>query len=94
MALSIDRDLNDVLIFLQVVDSGSFTAAAKSLKNPTGHDIDTLVDKILAAKMSQHQLDNSDISFKELEICLDTFKSLLRSIYHVRIEYPEEGIKE
>ena len=35
MAVSIDRDLNDVLIFLQVVRSGSFTAAGRALQVPT-----------------------------------------------------------
>jgi len=35
MALSIHRDLNDVLIFLQVVKSGSFTAAGQDLGVPT-----------------------------------------------------------
>lgn len=35
MPLSLDRDLNDVVIFLQVVTSGSFTAAARELGMPT-----------------------------------------------------------
>lgn len=35
MAVSIDRDLNDVLVFLQVVASGTFTAAGRALRVPT-----------------------------------------------------------
>lgn len=35
MPLSLERDLNDVVIFLQVVTSGSFTAAARELGMPT-----------------------------------------------------------
>ncbi len=35
MAVDIDRDLNDVLVFLQVVTSGSFTAAGRALSLPT-----------------------------------------------------------
>ena len=35
MSVSIERDLNDVLIFLQVVESGSFTAAGRKLGVPT-----------------------------------------------------------
>lgn len=35
MALTFDRDLNDVLVFLQVVQSGSFTAAGRELGVPT-----------------------------------------------------------
>jgi len=68
----------------------SLEAASKSLKNPTGQDIDKLVEAIIASKITNHQLEDSTISFKELEACKRVFKQLLRSIYHVRIEYPEE----
>lgn len=35
MAVDIDRDLNDVLVFVQVVASGTFTAAGQALHLPT-----------------------------------------------------------
>ncbi len=68
----------------------SIEAASKSLKNPTGQDIDQLVDKIVNFKLEHHQLDDSMLTFDDLEKCKSTFKSLLRNIYHVRVEYPEE----
>jgi putative nucleotidyltransferase with HDIG domain len=68
----------------------SLEAASKSLKSPTGQDIDALVDKIINGKIEQNQLMEADISFRDLETSKSTFKSLLRNIYHVRIEYPEE----
>ncbi len=67
----------------------SIEAASKSLKNPTGQDIDQLVDKIISYKLDNHQFDDSSLNFDELEKCKNTFKSLLRSIYHVRVEYPD-----
>jgi len=70
--------------------SDSVEAACKSLKQPTGQDIDNLVDKIFQHKISNNQLAESELTFQELETCEETFKSLLRSIHHVRIEYPEE----
>lgn len=70
----------------------SLEAASKSLKSPTGQDIDALVDKIINGKIEQNQLMEADISFRDLETSKSTFKSLLRNIYHVRIEYPEEPI--
>lgn len=69
----------------------SLEASSKSLKNPTGQDIDQLVDKIIAGKINNGQFEKSAIRFRELEICKRVFKQLLRSIYHVRIEYPEEA---
>jgi len=73
---------------LMIADS--LEAASKSLKNPTGKDIDELIQKIIAHKIDQGQLDDSKLSFRELEECQEVFKALLRSINHVRVEYPEE----
>jgi len=67
----------------------SLEAACKSLKNPTGQDIDKLVDNIIKYKIEQNQLDDANLTFKELKLCEDTFKSTLRSMYHIRVEYPE-----
>jgi len=72
----------------------SIEAASKSLKSATGHDIDQLVDGIVKSKIDSGLLSDSELTFNDLVICKDTFKSLLRSIYHVRIEYPEEVKKE
>jgi len=67
----------------------SIEAASKSLKSPTGQDIDKLVESIVNHKITHNQLSESSLSFDELEKCKSVFKSLLRSIYHVRVEYPE-----
>ena len=72
----------------------SVEAAAKSLKNPTGQDIDQLIHKIIDYKLKEDQLIESELSFTELQSCIKVFKSLLRSIYHVRIEYPEDKDSE
>lgn len=69
----------------------SLEASSKSLKNPTGKDIDDLVNKIISGKIDQGQLDLSELSFQELEICRKVFHSRLRSIHHVRLEYPPES---
>lgn len=71
----------------------SIEAASKSLKNPTGQDIDQLIEKIVDFKINEGQLSDSTLNFNELDTCKDVFKSLLRSIYHVRIEYPAEARK-
>jgi cyclic-di-AMP phosphodiesterase PgpH len=66
----------------------SLEAAAKSMKNPTSESIDTLVTKIIDHKISQGQLDESALTFNELELCKASFRKTLKSIHHVRIEYP------
>jgi len=68
----------------------SIEAACKSLKNPTEEDIDGQVDKIVSGKMAKGQLEKSALSFQELEECKRVFKKIMKSVHHVRIEYPEE----
>ncbi len=69
----------------------SIEAASKSLKDPTVEEISDLVDKLIAFKITHEQLTESALSFEELEECRGVFKQLLKSILHVRIEYPEEA---
>ena len=66
----------------------SLEAAAKSMKNPTADSIDNLVSKIIDSKISQGQLSESALTFNELDLCKVSFKKTLKSIHHVRIEYP------
>ena len=68
----------------------SLEAASKSLKNPTGKDIDELVDKIVDYKIKNEQLSDSKLSFEDLQKSVEVFKSMLRNINHVRVEYPDE----
>jgi len=79
------RNREEVILML----ADSTEAASKSLKNPTGKDIDNLVENIISFKTSHGQLQESNITFAELDSIKVVFKKLLRSIYHVRVEYPE-----
>ncbi len=72
----------------------SIEAACKSLKDPTEQDINEQVDKIVAGKISKGQLEHSTMTFQELEECKKVFKKVMKSVHHVRIEYPEEQQEE
>ena len=67
----------------------SIEAAAKTLDKPSETEINDLVDKIIEGKIVSGQLEQSNLSFRELNICKQEFKKLLGSIYHLRVEYPE-----
>jgi hypothetical protein len=69
----------------------SLEAASRSLKNPSAQELSDLIDKIVAGKVNLRQLEDSQLSFRELEECKGVFRQLLRSIHHVRIEYPKEN---
>ena len=69
----------------------SLEAASKSLKEPSESSINDLVDKIIGQKIQHKQLQYTDLSFKELEKIRASFKKVLKSIYHIRVEYPAEA---
>ncbi|HWK99133.1 MAG TPA: HDIG domain-containing protein, partial [Parapedobacter sp.] len=65
----------------------SVEAASRSLKEPTAQGLNDVVDKIIASKMSQKQFINSNITLKDITTVSEIFKEMLKSIYHVRIDY-------
>lgn len=65
----------------------SVEAASRSLKEPDEESIGILVDRIVKYKLDQNQLNDSDITLKDLETIKQIFKRMLMSIYHVRIDY-------
>lgn len=65
----------------------SVEAASRSLKEHTEESINALVDKIIAHKLQAQQFSNSNITLREITESADIFKAMLKSIYHVRIDY-------
>lgn len=75
-------------VILMLADS--IEAACKSLKNPTELDVNQMVDRIFTTKISGHQFSEAKISYREMEVIRNSFKKVLKGIYHIRVEYPED----
>ncbi len=73
-----------------VMLADSIEAAARSLQNPSYEKLDGLVRKIIFNKINEGELESSDLSMTELRVIQETFLSLLKGIFHSRIEYPED----
>ncbi len=67
----------------------SVEAASKSLQQPTAAQLDQLVDKIIDGQLHEGLFNNADITLKEINKAKKVLKNKLRSIYHLRVEYPE-----
>lgn len=67
----------------------SVEAASRSLKKYDGETIDKLVDGIISTQLAEDQFINADITLKDISMVKKIFKRRLKSIYHVRISYPE-----
>lgn len=66
----------------------SCEAAARSLARPDPENIRAIVLKIVDAIISDGQLDECDLTLKELTTIREAMISALTAIYHARIDYP------
>ena len=66
----------------------SCEAAARSLSEPTPENIRFIVTKIIDAILSDDQLDECDLTLRELTQIRESMIKSLISIYHSRVEYP------
>ena len=65
-------------------------AASRSMKEKTYDNLKILIDNMIDQKMRERQLDNSELTFAELDKIKEILLRKLVNIYHVRIEYPQE----
>jgi putative nucleotidyltransferase with HDIG domain len=68
----------------------SVEAAVRSMRNPTKDQIETMIRKIIKARLDDGQLDECDLTMKDLDLVARSFKETLLGIFHSRIEYPED----
>ncbi len=68
-----------------------FEAAIRSLKHQTEDNINETIDNLFEKLITENQLNNSDITLKELQIIKSTFKKIFQNMYHNRIEYNKKS---
>lgn len=73
-----------------VLLADSVEAATRAFKDPTPKKIEELVHKIINNKFIDGQLDECDLTLKDLEKISSVFIRILSGIYHSRVTYPEE----
>jgi putative nucleotidyltransferase with HDIG domain len=66
----------------------SIEAAARTLDEPTPARLQNIVRTIVQRKFLDGQLDNCDVTLKDLTIIEEAFARVLLGIYHQRIDYP------
>ncbi|MFA5156072.1 MAG: HDIG domain-containing metalloprotein [Candidatus Omnitrophota bacterium] len=72
-----------------VLLADSVEAASRALKEPNSANIKELVYKVINNKFIDGQLDECDLTLKDLEKISAVFVRILSGIYHSRITYPE-----
>jgi cyclic-di-AMP phosphodiesterase PgpH len=63
-------------------------SATRAMSDPTPSRIEALVRRMSRARLQDGQLDDSDLTFRELRTIEDAIIKSLCAIYHSRIAYP------
>lgn len=71
----------------------SIEAGVRSLSKPVGNRVEGLIRRIIKEKLNNGQMDESDLTLKELDQIGDAFVKIMAGIYHARVEYPEKDLR-
>jgi membrane-associated HD superfamily phosphohydrolase len=63
-------------------------SAARSMPEPTGNRVETLVHELAMKRLLDGQFDECDLTMRELELIERSMMKTLLAIYHGRIAYP------
>lgn len=65
-------------------------AACRTLEKPSVPRLEKFIDELVSGKIKSGQLDNSELTFREVRIIKAAFVKILAGYYHSRIEYPNQ----
>ncbi len=72
-----------------VMLADSTEAAVRAVKKPSLPRVEAAVRRVVDAKVADGQLHDSDLTLADLDRIVQVYTTMLVSIYHPRIEYPE-----
>jgi cyclic-di-AMP phosphodiesterase PgpH len=64
-------------------------AAVRAVRPATREDLERLVRKLIDERISEGELNESNLTFKDLQTIRDVFLQVLQGVHHPRITYPE-----
>lgn len=77
---------------VMLADSSEAVARARQSEGAAG--LDQMVDSVFAERLAEGQLDECDITLRELQMVAASFKATLRAVYHPRVQYPQPTQEE
>jgi putative nucleotidyltransferase with HDIG domain len=71
-----------------VMLADSVEAVVRSSRDRSAERIDSLVEAVIAERVAEGQLNECDLTLRDLKTIGESFRTTLRGVYHPRIEYP------
>lgn len=75
-----------------VMLADTIEAATRSIPNPTPEKVEAMIRKLVRGKLDDGQLDESALTFKDLDLICGAFSTVLTGVFHERIEYPDIAV--
>lgn len=72
-----------------VMLADSVEAAVRSISSPSKSGIEDMVKRIIKDKLEDNQLEDCDLTLRDINKITVAFLNVLNGIYHDRIEYPQ-----
>lgn len=72
-----------------VMLADSVEAASRTLRKPSPSRLEELINRIVKEKLEDGQLDESKLTLGDLNKIAQSFKEVLISVYHSRVDYPD-----
>ncbi|MBN2426234.1 MAG: HDIG domain-containing protein [Calditrichaceae bacterium] len=69
-------------------------AATRTIKNPTLPKVRAFVEDIVDKRFKEGELDECDLTLKDLKSIIDAFMTILSGVFQHRIEYPDTDKKK
>ena len=66
-------------------------AACRTLKSPSVPRLEAFITQLINGKMEHKQLDNCDLTFRDVSKIKEAFVQILAGYYHSRIESPDQN---
>jgi putative nucleotidyltransferase with HDIG domain len=67
----------------------SVESATRTLAEPSVTRLKGMTKKVIQLKLEREQLDECDLTFRDLNCIEESFVSVLAGVFHSRVEYPE-----
>ncbi len=77
-----------------VMLADSTEAMVRASEDRSPERIDVLVEEVIAERLAEGELDECDLTLKDIRTIAESFKQTLRGVYHPRIAYPEATERE
>ncbi|MFC1466962.1 MAG: HD family phosphohydrolase [Candidatus Brachytrichaceae bacterium NZ_4S206] len=65
-------------------------AAVRANRCTSVEEMDEVLRRLFADRLADHQLDDSDLTLREMEVVRQSFLETLRGVYHPRMKYPAQ----